>query len=196
VKNHLLALMTAATTLIGAQSQADELNLNGFYVGAFGGGNFLSDYHHHGVKTSFDAGYLAGGNIGYSLDEGMRVEGEFTYRNNKINCVRCAGQKNKHLHTHLSTYSLMANGYYDFNCGLFDIKPYVGGGIGYAWNETRAQVRNIHVVGKDKGFAWQAMAGASYNLYCNVKVNAEYRFFKTLKHINDQAVIVGLELAL
>ncbi|KUO54697.1 MAG: hypothetical protein APF82_08720 [Sphingomonadales bacterium BRH_c42] len=87
----------------------------------------------------------------------------------------------------------MANTYYDFGSG--DFRPYVGGGIGYANikarffaarapfpNETPILIINDH---KDE-FAYQAMAGAAYQLSSRVALTAQYRWMSAGKvHFRD-----------
>lgn len=67
----------------------------GFYAGAFGGANWLQvskhkghGSHQGGNKLEFDVGYALGGFGGYKFCGGFRVEGEISYRYNKLKKVK------------------------------------------------------------------------------------------------------------
>jgi opacity protein-like surface antigen len=191
----LFALLTVATTLLlGAETQANQVCLDGVYVGALAGGNFITTYHKDHKTTSFNGGYLMGANVGYELDFGCRLEGEFAYRHNTIEYVR-KGDKKCKPHTYYDTFSLMANGYRDFNVGL-EITPYVGLGIGYAWNTKHVKANHQEAVAKSREFAWQAMVGGNYELCENTTLSAEYRFFKNRKHCDNHSVLAAIKYAL
>jgi opacity protein-like surface antigen len=150
------------------------------------------------VDTSFKTGYVLGGNFG--IDWGtFRTEVELGYRHS-------ASRKTAHLKTsysvnggsfdgaaystrsrdedvsadlRLSSWSLMANAWYDFHDILpLGITPYVGGGLGVAqvkiagWLDgTKQNEKN------DSVFAWQLGAGFSVPVSDSIKLFADYRYF-------------------
>lgn len=76
----------------------------------------------------------------------------------------------------LKKYSVMANVYYDYlTCTPWT--PYVGAGLGYAWLKDVWHLEDIKI--KDKStynLAWQIMAGVTYDLNPNWKLDAGYRY--------------------
>lgn len=86
------------------------------------------------------------------------------------------------LHTDITSYSLMVNAYKDF--GTFrGFTPYVGAGIGVAYNITDEVyfTGNPNLVNRIRGdrdisFAWALMAGVGYNLSERTILDVGYRY--------------------
>jgi OOP family OmpA-OmpF porin len=76
----------------------------------------------------------------------------------------------------VDTNAFMFNGYYDF-----DLKskwtPYLGGGIGVAWFNVEGSGAGVTIDDTVSEFAYQVMAGTSYQYTGNVALNAGYRYF-------------------
>ena len=167
----------AAGLLAGVSSVA-LAETNGWYVGAEAGVNIAPDEN---VKTtagkfkySTDLGYTALGQAGYGFGP-VRVEGELGWRSNgidKFNAVSGSGSAD--------VGSLMANIYYDFNTGT-PWTPFIGVGLGGA--EVMAdKIRNAtgtYAKGNDLVFAYQGIAGVSYDVSQNLAIKADYRYFRT-----------------
>lgn len=156
----------------------------GYYVGAFGGANWLSfsnEKKHYLKGTKFDTGYHAGGSLGYRYSNGVRIEGEIAYRNNKLNHPEFP---KKGSHTTSITY--MGNALYDFN--LYPFKPYVGVGLGYIQGQTHIKSNDGLVKGKGSGIAGQAIAGVSYEICDKTEVGIEYRYLYARKNMNEQSL--------
>ncbi len=156
-----------------------------WYVGAFGGFNWLShkgsDHHHvHNYKS----GYLFGGDIGYRWENGFRLEGEVSYRHDKNKGHHSHHNKKAHKAT-----AFMANGLYQFDIDCFPIDIYFGGGLG--WVNTHHN-HDRHHDGKKNGFAWQLIAGIAYPICENLDLDLEYRFFDESKSkFNNSSVDLG-----
>lgn len=188
----------------------------GFYVGGFGGANFISNNrkHHRGSDTSsrrnrkrdFRTGYVVGGFLGYRLCGGFRLEGEISYRHNETKKQHCRGRR--HHNRDLSQIAYLVNGYYDIdtscwdccwtNCG--EIFPYIGVGIGYSDQHGKHHRRrntdtSRHHKHQKGGFAWQVIAGLGYDFNACADVSIEYRFLQAhgRRHneINNHAVAVA-----
>ena len=89
------------------------------------------------------------GVLGYSLASRLRGEGEIGYRGfhlDESGGVRIDGR--------FDTLSFMINGFYDFEAG--PVRPYVGGGIGLAWNRIG---RRSNDAGRRTGRAVRARCG-------------------------------------
>lgn len=213
MKKHLLTLITSTACLIAGTAQAQQCCCDdSFYVGALAGVNFIQDIKSHGVKASLDTGYIVGANVGYRICDNIRVEAEFAYRNNnkthRENVDYAFDSKienisNSKVKADIKTYSLMANAYYDFDlCSCFT--PYVGVGIGYAWNDFTVTAKSIDFSDRVKlesssnRFAWQLMAGVDYELCScpDIKVGLEYRYFNPHKKLDEHAVLVTFKYGL
>lgn len=147
------------------------------YAGIFGGVNWL-DYHreeHHA-----NPGGIVGAEIGYAWTN-WRSEFEFSYRYNKL----------EHRRRHEHSYSFMVNEYYDFcaiHCGCFQLRPFLGAGIGYDRVHTQQGEESKH-----SGFSWQLMGGVAYELCDNIELDAEYKFHRAHRRIYDHSLTVGLK---
>lgn len=195
----LLAILATIVAVVSLKSvQADPWE--GYYVGGFGGANFIqTNKKNHGHKNSYNTGYDVGGFIGYRWCEGLRLEGEISYRNNQHKNRKSSnegsGRRNK---GHLETVAYMANALYEIDlscwdccgCDTWEIVPYLGGGIGYSQQKQDRRCNNdcnFDDFGNPRsgsskkkwkgGFAWQLIAGAAYEISPCMDVSLEYRFF-------------------
>ena len=188
----------------------------GFYTGLGGGFVFPRDSDINGQATAAfpvpvdataksDRGLAVSGAVGYRFADGLRVEGELSYRKydfKTINVRESGGlavllppqarqnqaaldmlRGTSELEGDLRALTLMANLYYDFDLGL-DFKPYVGGGIGL----SRVSVEGI-VSGRktadddDTVMAYQLGAGLGYQIGGSddrpVTISLDFRYFAT-----------------
>lgn len=75
---------------------------------------------------------------------------------------------------------VMANAYYDFSLGDMGVKPYVGGGLGYAQVDVDYSPSGVGIVDDDSGvLAYQAMAGATLPLSERIELFGGYRYRAT-----------------
>lgn len=194
MKKYLLSITLLACLFIAGKGYSLTFydQCEGPYVGAFGGANWLQTdtIRHPRLKAEFNTGYLAGVHAGYRFAYPIRVEGEASFRRNTLNHVKAEGQKFKP-HAHTQTWAYMANAYYDLNIHP-ELRPYVGGGIGYARTNAKIRHEDLTVRGKDDGFAWQGIAGANYALCEKTDLGLEYRYFSSKKHVKDHSVAVAL----
>ncbi len=95
----------------------------------------------------------------------------------------CGGAAFVNNATSLESWLFLANAYLDLG-NWHGITPYVGGGIGTVYHESRALTFDIpdaagvtSINGSDSWqFAWALMAGASVDLSPNFKIDAGYRY--------------------
>ena len=157
----LRSALLAATVLV-APVAAKAQAINGLYIGAGAGVNFLQDEHVNSVGFPFgaptgagtqlsgstlrmDAGFAGVASVGYGLGNGLRFEVEGGYRQNKLD--RAYNPGNGQLASGGGDefkYSGMVNVLYDIDLALiggnplpFAINPYVGVGAGYAWTQDK-----------------------------------------------------------
>jgi outer membrane protein OmpA-like peptidoglycan-associated protein len=150
----------------------------GPYVSLGAGANWLEDAETHfansttiNPKYSFDVGPAVVGALGYGLGNGFRVEGEIGYRDSNVSSG--SGSAN--------AWDFMANGLYDFHMG-WPVVPYIGGGIGFArvnFDSVGVPNTTLTINDTDTQFAYQGIAGLSYAINQNLKVDASYRYLGT-----------------
>ena len=216
-----------AATVLAAPVAAKAEAINGLYIGAGAGANFLQDQHVNGVaypaatgdrffpnlrglgnnsSLRSDTGFVGLASIGYGLGNGLRLEIEADYRQNKFNSIsgvtnfngsrgrlNGGGDEKK--------YGGMLNVLYDFDpnvlgLGFFPaaITPYVGLGVGYQYDQhqnARFYGNSGPVFGQPNGFnsifrtnqgqgsfAYQAILGAAFPIAAvpGLAITAEYRF--------------------
>jgi len=214
-----------AATVLAAPVAAKAEAINGLYIGAGAGANFLQDQTVSGIRypqvTTFrpnlrgignngqlktDTGFVGVASIGYGLGNGLRLELEGSYRQNKITASTGVQQFNG-TRSRLNgggdemKYGGMLNVLYDFDpnvlgLGFFPaaISPYVGLGVGYQYakdQNARFYGNSGPVFGQPNGFnsilrtnagegsfAYQAILGAAFPIAAvpGLAITAEYRF--------------------
>lgn len=203
-----LALL--ATTALAALAIATPASAAGWYLNISGGANWLNDSQFanlaadtvNDVNDEFDAfdfnnnpdmGYVISGAVGYSLAglmPGLRVEAEVGYRQNKVDGLWSttndtngdnAGPTadNGTLDYDHTTLSVLANVWYDFD--LASVKPYIGGGIGWADVEVDGSYIGGTVPAfsySDSGFAWQIGGGVNFQVAPSIQLGVGYRYME------------------
>ena len=173
--------------------------VDGLYIGAGAGYNFLSDltatvdampgratgstpgvHSSAPMKVTWGGGYALSGSVGWGFGNRLRMELEGSYRNNQQS--RGGGEQ--------SQFGLMGNALYDFDVGLGWVSPYVGLGAGYqgvTWNHVSGSVNGIDTgsgpmsinIGQTLGgFAYQVIVGLLFPVQSvpGLAVTAEYRY--------------------
>ena len=161
-----------------------------WFVEVHGGGAYLQDADNTGtfidIESTYDLGFEAGGALGYAFEQ-FRIEGEVTYRQNAVDELTVTRDAAFGLPTGLvvdpdgevTSLAFMANGFYDFDTGS-PLRPYLGGGIGFASIEADVTAGGVQLVDENTGvLAYQAMAGVSYEISDGLAVFGGYRFFGT-----------------
>jgi opacity protein-like surface antigen len=169
----------------------------GWYFSGFGGVNWLKDTVFDiddgvigivSVDNDYDAGFVAGGAVGYDMGDmagpvGLRLEAEFSYRDNDVKSHSVNGGPPNELGAALGSTSVfagMANMLFDVDTGT-PISLYGGGGIGVANVAFDGHgVDGIGVVldDDDTVFAWQLIAGAGYEIMPGLVADLQYRYFR------------------
>jgi len=196
-----------AATLLALPLVARAQPIQGLYVGAGGGANWLLDNEvrvHTGplagpkLDSNSNAGPVALGSVGWAFGNGVRVEAEGSWRRNGGLAKDLTEQK----------YGAMANVLFDMDIGSPWVFPYLGAGAGAQW---------VHLTGNgvsvtDPAFAYQAIAGLSFPIpwVVGLSATAEYRYLGvtgkqklpsmgTLESYasgnNNQAALLGLRYA-
>jgi len=169
-----------------------------------------------GWNTGFDTGLALSGQVGYKFDNGFRleVEGNFSqvdvsgHRGFQVGGANIDGVDVAVLTRgapaagnptvgacgatdtgRVNTYGLFANVFYDINTGTA-IKPYVGAGAGVQWVDVRYQPSDVRISNDTaSGFAYQLMAGATYELSSRAELFGQYAY-----RANTERADIGLDL--
>ncbi len=167
-------------------------------------GDFIAD---HVRNINFEDTWFAEGGIGCGTGHGFRGEivvgyhGDHKYDGEPPLWQPVPGPFFQDpLHTSITSYTLMLNGYKDL--GTYrGFTPYVGAGIGVAYNivddvyftENPALTNQIRG-GRDIAFAWSLMAGVGYQLTSRATVDVGYRYIdfgKAASERSDTAFFVN-----
>lgn len=177
LRNALIAAAVLAAPLAIAPGAAQAQALNGVYVGAGVGVNWLTETStNFGGKMKSDGVGLAGvGSVGYAFGNGLRVELEGNYRYQPV-------KFGNGIKGYSNTYGPMVNVLYDFDAGLGWATPYVGVGAGYQWGTAR-----VRGTDNDTRGAWaaQGILGAAFPIAAmpGLAVTAEARVMSTLEDV-------------
>jgi OOP family OmpA-OmpF porin len=182
---------------MAANAQSWDPRVQGVYVGAGLGGNYLmgqsdtitnAPVNGRNVDVGFEWGYAGVISVGYGFGNGLRLELEGNYRQNDVDTVKAAGVGRLARSTGTArTYGGMVNALYDFNLGA--VAPYVGVGIGYVVHEhddagASVGTSRVRLDGDEANFAYQAIVGVALPIapVPGLALTAEYRFLGTLGH--------------
>lgn len=138
------------------------------------------------VTTDFDDGYAFGLAFGKRLGQAgdknrWRVEGELGYRSNDVSTHKLGGAELDGAFGKLTSTSLMANVFIDFNAPS-KFSPYLGAGLGFT--NVKADGWGVSaipdVVSDDETvLAYQLIAGAGWDVSQKTELFVEYRYFAT-----------------
>ncbi len=194
LQNIVLAAAVIAVPLVAQAQPANPPPVTGLYISLGAGGNILMDEHLvNGNGTASDAalrsriGPVVVGAIGYGLGNGIRLELEGDYRNNRFSEGRGFGYPAAAGGNEVK-YGPMVNALYDLT-GLIPfpyVAPYAGVGVGYQW----AHFDDVHAYEGPTGFprfssndmrgalAYQAIIGAvfPFQFLPGLATTIEYRF--------------------
>jgi opacity protein-like surface antigen len=114
-------------------------------------------------------GFLVGAAGGVAVGNGLRLELEGVFDQNKLKDVPV---KNMNA-------AAFANVLYDFNMG--NMSPYIGAGVGYSSTTLKVDSEEAH----DQGVAWQVRAGVTIPVNKAFSVDVGYRYMDLAKFSAD-----------
>jgi outer membrane protein OmpA-like peptidoglycan-associated protein len=156
----LLSSAAVAAVLV-AMSASSVSATEGWYGRIDAGYSVDGEVDVNGVGSAdLDDNWMGSAGLGYGLQNGFRLEGELSYRDNELEGTS----------TDATAWAGMLNGYYDFNRGG-GWEPYVGLGVGYG-------TLDLSSVDDESGWAWQAMAGVAIPITETLDFDLGYRFFR------------------
>jgi opacity protein-like surface antigen len=120
-------------------------------------------------KMEFSPGYTFGGFVGYDFGNSFRLEGEISYRDNRI---RTGGGESPQA----VTSTIMLNGFYDLPIAKrWNI--YFGGGLGAATAQLETISLGQVIDARENSFAYQLETGVGWVYNSKVTFSLGYRFF-------------------
>jgi opacity protein-like surface antigen len=164
-------LLAAAVPLCMAQT---SVNPRWYVTGAFGTsliGDPSAVYTPPGGpagsgKLKLGNGFMTGGSIGWYLRPDWRIEGDYTYRTNKLRSTSVPGLDATQSDADLASVVIMANVLKDFDgwsTGFASFKPYVGVGLGIAQEvDTDLNIGGVQREFSGNRAAWQLLAGVNW----------------------------------
>ncbi|MEJ0020431.1 MAG: OmpA family protein [Acetobacteraceae bacterium] len=192
-----IALTTAAIFSVPAMAAAQLTPappLEGLYIGAGAGVNWLQDEHFINSTGTAAAGsihsspgFVALGSLGYALSNGLRFEIEGDFRRNGFSGASDFGFPGGASGTERKT-GVMFNVLYDFS-HLVQVpwfSPYAGLGVGYAWSHlnnfalfnTAGAAPRFGSSDTQGAIAYQAIFGGATQLPVpGLALTVEYRFY-------------------
>lgn len=192
-----------STALLATSIASAATPIDGLYASLFGGyANLPNNINktHDGLLRShakYQSGYNVGGSFGYKSTP-LRYEGELTYIQAKLKQFKVNGYHQLGVTGLNETGLAMANVYYDFPAMIPTIEPFLGVGIGYAYVDTffrsTGPFNATHYKSADSAFAYQGIAGLTYNFAEAWALTASYRYVATDK-IHDFGKIFQANLA-
>lgn len=183
-------LLLIAALLLGLNATPAPLKADCFYVGGFAGANWIQSNVHH-FDFSYKTGYMLGGNFGYRWScTGFRIEGEYSYRKNRITQIRFNGF---HLgvHGHQRYYAGMGNLYYDFCVPDSYVTPFVGAGVGWYDQRINIERNTFSAEGTESKVAWQLLAGLTYEVNACYSIVLSYRMLKPAEKFFNHGATLG-----
>lgn len=176
-----LAAATSATFAASAPSMPTT-NLNPWYVGVRGAVNFPT-------SGDFDTGFAANIEAGHTFNF-FALEGELGYLQNDVRGYGSGNYESK-------TYGLV-NGYVRFK-NHTNFTPYLGLGAGIAHIYAQASAYGFEFDESTNSFAYQGIAGMSYQWNDHWSTSLDYRYFNTTQtvkyttHVGSNLVTLGVD---
>ena len=195
-----------AATILAVPGTVFAQPIQGLYIGAGAGGNFLQQERvlaspglgERSRQLTTNVGGVGVGSIGYGFGNGLRVEIEGDIRHNRVRRISTGlnafgpNGPNTPVASGGDQYSYggMANVLFDMDIGLNWLYPYFGLGAGIA-DTNLSGVHSYGVAGNtyresDRGsstnFAYQGIFGLSFPLAAvpGLSLTTEYRFYGVL----------------
>lgn len=184
----LVSLALLATSVADAATP-----INGWYSSVFGGYAYVpnnisvTNSGLNRTNSGYQGGYDAGGSLGYKSNP-MRYEGELTYLKANLQEFNVNGIPQTGVNGYSNAFLAMANVYYDFDNLVGSLQPYLGLGIGYGWVQAKLRstgpVGNTQLTASNTEFAYQGIAGLTYNFSESYALSLSYRYIATT-HADD-----------
>ncbi len=175
--------LCAALMLVATSAWAKE----GWYAGGSGGVSFGADadFSTRDIGTVVRDSRIGPaflGNAGYAVGDGVRLEGEISWRRNLLEAdglfLDLPEDGNSLFEADVQNLALMVNGAYDFQVD-WPVTPFVMGGVGVSLVTSTFDVDGSETDEEATELAYQVGTGLTYHVTESVAFDAQYRFFGT-----------------
>ncbi|MEQ1864126.1 MAG: outer membrane beta-barrel protein [Micropepsaceae bacterium] len=188
-----IALLGTVATLSMIAARESQARHEGWYIGLEAGANWIDDTEfafdggpllesiilapsNFADHINFDTGWAALGTVGYAFDSNWRIEGEFGFRQNDGD-IFFNGKNPFSTSGELTEYSVMVNVLYDVPLAeKLNFSIGVGLGADFTQFDDGAGFDE-----DDVSFAYQGIAGLSYELTNRLDLTLTYRYL----HVNE-----------
>ena len=177
LRNALVAAAVMAAPLAIAPSTVQAQALNGVYIGAGAGVNFLTSTNVRppgagSVKSNL--GVVGLGSIGYGFGNGLRVELEGNFRNQTVKNNGASGNR--------QSFGPMLNVLYDMDIGTSWASPYIGVGAGAQFGRLRGGGNSVS---QNVAAAAQGILGVAFPItdVPGLAITTEARVISTLQNV-------------
>lgn len=181
-----MALLCVSTAVLAQDDYSDGRNGSDSFTGLRGSLDF--DGHLSGKAATTppttikaDTGTGGGGSLywGWRLPYGFKTELEVLYRAQPFTTATLNGTSGS-LNGYADTAGPMVNLYWTPQIGDIGVRPFVGGGVGYLWNEVGVKGvagTSFPTIHDDNWhFAYNLMAGLSLPLSASTRLTGMYRW--------------------
>lgn len=170
----LLGLCLGLTLIFASGARAEHEN-TGLYVGGLMGSSFFNDTRLSSPTlgnddADFKPGFTFGALLGYDFGQGLRLEGEVSYREN---ILKSGGGKDPQV----GISGMMFNVYYDFFPFKNQFEVYAGGGLGPATAQLETISLGRSINEDETVLAYQLETGIGYNVTPLATFTLGYRYF-------------------
>jgi len=147
---------------------------------------FPSAFSDETIELSFDPGWAAELATGYHINEFLRAELAMAWRQTEIDDAELFGVDLALDEDYIGLFTAMLNGYVDLPL-IFGVRPFIGGGVGFAYFDVELKDRTslVDVDSGDFTFAWQGIAGLAIHLTQGVALTGTYTYLGTSNTEND-----------
>lgn len=190
-----LALICVSTAVSAQDNYSDGRDGSNSFTGLRGSLDFdghLSSKDGSGNSIKADTGAGGGASIfwGWRLPYGFKTELEVLYRARPLTTATFNGTSAP-IDGHANTAGPMVNLYWTPQIGDIGVRPFIGGGLGYLWNQTEVKSVGGITAGKDNSwhFGYDLMAGLSIPMSASTRLTGMYRWLHEDIGVNCGATV-------
>jgi opacity protein-like surface antigen len=181
INTRLLPLLSVLTLmLLCGPAQAAKR----FYLAGYMGMNIYPELEYKHTTQNFegdmefDKGRDISGALGFRLTPNLRLEAELSDLRAEISGLTVNGNFAE-TGGSITSQMAMLNMYYDFDMNLKNLRPFGGGGVGYAWHQ--GDIDSIlgfgtDISGESSGMVWNIGGGFRYPIGKDLALITAYRY--------------------
>jgi len=127
-------------------------------------------------KVAYKSSFAFGLEVGYRLNENIRLEADFSYKKSDVDTVGGVAQSGTNT---VAAYGFMANGYYDITQAKLPVTPFIGAGIGLVYGKISTSTSEADGGLGDKSstqFGYQLTVGLAYAINPQATIFGLYRY--------------------